>query len=87
MQILNVGVLNVGFKPFTVQGEALGFEFLPDCEFLLSPLLCCNLKLFVALVDPRHWSANLSLKDQIVKITGLLWLWAVLLLFNICFVV
>lgn len=34
VQIFNVGVLNMRFKPFTVQGEALGFE-LPHSEFLL----------------------------------------------------
>lgn len=32
---LKVGVPRVEFKPFTPQGEAPGFEILPDCELLL----------------------------------------------------
>lgn len=27
--LLNIGVLALGYKPFTIQGEASGFEFLP----------------------------------------------------------
>lgn len=31
MGVLEVGVLNVGSKPFTPQGEAGSWEFLPNC--------------------------------------------------------
>ena len=31
VQILKVGVPNVGFKPLTPWGKALGFEFAPNC--------------------------------------------------------
>ena len=31
MQVLKVEMPDVGFKPFAPQGEALGFEFPPDC--------------------------------------------------------
>ena len=34
MQVLKVGVPDVGFQLFAPQGEALWFEFLPDCGFL-----------------------------------------------------
>lgn len=37
VQVLNVGVPDVGFKPFTPQGEAPGFEFTPNCG-----LPCCQ---------------------------------------------
>lgn len=34
VQVLKVGVPNVGFKPFTPQGDISGFQFSPNCGSL-----------------------------------------------------
>ena len=34
LPVLKIGLPNVGYEPFAPQGEALGFEFPPDCGSL-----------------------------------------------------
>ena len=34
VQVLNIGVPDVGFKAFAPQGEAWGFEIPPNCGFV-----------------------------------------------------
>lgn len=85
VQLLNIGVSMWGLSHSLLRDKLWVLSSFLITSFCFSPLLCCNLKLSVTLVDPRHPSANLSLKDQIVIVMGLLWIWSVLLLFSICF--
>lgn len=53
-EVLKVEVSNVGFKSFTPQGEALGFEFPPVCGLL-------SLGWCLGQASPTYFDVNLYL--------------------------